>query len=193
LGVSGEAGEGVFISSPREGEARQLGKVASSRRSTPEGRHPPTKPRLPYRDAMAGITVSIEINAPIERVWDRLSDLSSHSEWMQDAESIEFLTELREGVGTAIRVVTRVGPLRTADILEVTAWEPPSTLAVLHRGVVTGVGRFALTEIDTGTRFAWSETLSFPRWAGGPITGIAARPVLRSIWRRNLVRFRDRF
>ncbi len=184
---------GVFISSPREGEARQLGKVASSRRSTPEGAAPTNQAGLPYRDAMAGITVSIDINAPIERVWDRLSDLSSHSEWMQDAESIEFLTERREGVGTAIRVMTRVGPLRTADILEVTAWEPPSTLAVLHRGVVTGVGRFALTEIDTGTRFAWSETLSFPWWAGGPIAGIAARPVLRSIWRRNLVRFRDRF
>jgi carbon monoxide dehydrogenase subunit G len=142
---------------------------------------------------MTGITVSIDINAPIEQVWDRLSDLSSHSEWMQDAESVEFLTQRREGIGTMLRVLTRVGPLRTADILEVTEWTPPSTIAVVHRGVVAGVGRFELTATNAGTRFAWTETILFPWWAGGPIIAFLGRPILRALWKENLARFRDRF
>ncbi len=60
-------------------------------------------------------------------------------------------------------------------------------MAIRHEGLVTGTGEFTLSEIDEGaTRFAWHEVLSFPWYFGGPLGEIAAAPILRAIWRRNL-------
>ncbi len=139
---------------------------------------------------MPRITVSVDIEAPLDRVWEAAADLASHHEWMADAESIEFLTEQRRGVGTRLRVATRVGPLRTSDVMEVTEWDEPHRIGVHHQGLVSGHGAFELTVVDGGTRFTWQERLSFPWYLGGPLAGWAAAPVLGWIWRRNLRRLK---
>lgn len=135
---------------------------------------------------MARITQHVDIAAPLDRVWAAAADLASHAEWMADAESIEFLTDSRAGVGTTMRVATVVGPLRTTDVMEVTEWVEGRTIGVDHRGLVTGTGRFELTPVAAATRFTWTEDLTFPLWLGGPITAFFAKPVLGWIWRRNL-------
>ncbi len=126
------------------------------------------------------------IAAPIDRVWAEAADLPSHVEWMADAESIEFLGDAKRGVGTRMRVETVVGPLRTADIMEVTEWVEESTIGVRHQGLVSGEGRFELSEVDGGVRFTWTEELTFPWYLGGGFTAQVAKPVLGWIWRRNL-------
>jgi uncharacterized protein YndB with AHSA1/START domain len=140
------------------------------------------------------IETSIDIPAPIERVWDDIADLASHVEWMADAESITFTTGQSSGVGTRMEVLTKVGPLRLTDVMTFTEWEPPHRMAIRHQGLVTGVGEFQLEPIASGgTRFTWREDLSFPIWLGGPVTEFFAAPVLNAIWKRNLGRLRARF
>ena len=141
---------------------------------------------------MARITVSVDIAAPLETVWGEAADLASHAEWMADAESIEFETPQRSGVGTRMRVATAVGPLRTTDLMEVVEWEEGRSIGVHHRGVVTGTGRFTLAPVGGATRFTWTEELTFPWYLGGPLTALAASPVLAWIWRRNLHGLRRR-
>lgn len=141
---------------------------------------------------MTSVAVSVLIDAPVERVWRELADLAAHAEWMADAGSIEFVGDSRRGVGTVMRVATRVGPLRTTDVMEVVEWRERESIGVVHRGLVTGSGRFQLTLLPGGTRLEWSERLSFPWWLGGTITARAARPILRSIWRRNLTGLKRR-
>ena len=139
------------------------------------------------------VIVSVDINAPLDAVWGEAADLASHVEWMADAETIRFLSESREGVGTKMAVETRVGPLTTTDIIEVTEWTEPSTIGVVHSGVVTGTGAFELQPIsETMTRFRWREQLDLPWYFGGPIGNIVARPVFGWIWRRNLERLKAR-
>jgi len=135
---------------------------------------------------MARITCSVDIAAPFDRVWEAAADLGSHAEWMADARSIEFLTESESGIGTRMKVLTVVGPLRTTDLMEVTEWEDHRAIGVRHTGLVTGSGRFTLAPIAGATRFTWSESLTFPLWLGGPLTALLATPVLTWIWRRNL-------
>lgn len=135
---------------------------------------------------MARITQYVDIDAPLDVVWAAASDLATHDRWMADAESIVFLSDSRSGPGTVMSVRTVVGPLRTTDIMEVTEWEERRAIGVRHEGLVTGSGRFELAPMAGGTRFTWTEDLTFPWWLGGPVTAFFARPVLGWIWRRNL-------
>ncbi len=140
------------------------------------------------------VRVSIDIPAPRQAVWDDVAVIESHREWMSDAERIDFLTDETAGVGTEIAVLTRVGPFRTTDRMTFTEWQPPATMAVEHRGLFTGFGRFSLDPIDDDrTRFSWEEVIRFPWYLGGPIAAAFAQPILRRIWRKNLTRLRDRF
>ena len=142
---------------------------------------------------MSTIRTTTRIDAPPDQVWSSLSDISTHVEWMADAEAIRFTTDQREGVGTTFDCDTRVGPLRLVDRMEITSWEPGRRMGVRHVGLVTGSGEFTLTPVGVGaTEFAWEETLRFPWWLGGPLGALAASPVLRLIWRGNLRRLKDR-
>lgn len=135
---------------------------------------------------MARVTQSIDINAPIDAVWREAADLGSHAEWMADAETIDFETDQRSGIGTTMVVKTVVGPFRLTDIMEVTGWEDQRAIAVRHTGLVTGEGIFTLAPSPGGTRFTWTEELTFPWYLGGAITAFFAKPILGFIWRRNL-------
>jgi carbon monoxide dehydrogenase subunit G len=139
---------------------------------------------------VARIRVKTTIDAPPRHVWRRLADIADHVSWMADAASIRFTGDQRSGVGTTFECETRVGPLRTLDVMEITEWRERRSMGVTHRGLVTGTGRFSLARARRGrTRLTWDEDLRFPWWLGGLIGSVLARPVLRAVWRGNLRRF----
>jgi Polyketide cyclase / dehydrase and lipid transport len=138
---------------------------------------------------MTRIRVRATIDAPRGTVWRRLADIADHVHWMADARAIRFTGERRSGVGTTLECETRIGPLRTTDVMEVTEWRRGRSLGVRHTGVVSGVGRFVLGRSRRGrTRITSDERLRFPWWLGGPVAGLVAGPVLRLVWRGNLRR-----
>lgn len=143
---------------------------------------------------MARIRVAVTIPASRRRVWADISDLSTHTEWMADAEAIRFVTARRQGVGTVFDCDTRLGPFRLVDRMEVVSWQPGREIGIRHRGVVTGEGRFRLRRAGRRhTRFTWDERLRFPWWMGGPIGAWLGAAPLRLVWRRNLERLAARF
>lgn len=139
---------------------------------------------------MSRIRVSINISAPIERVWQIVEPVERHVDWMADAESIDFVTDQRRGVGTSFLCRTKVGPIRLTDKMRITRWEPNRAMGVEHVGLVTGSGEFTLSALDNArTRFVWEEKLTFPWWLGGPLGAfVGGKIVLRAIWRANLRR-----
>lgn len=156
---------------------------------------------------MPRLTVRIELPASPEEVWEDISDVASHVEWMHDAYSIEFTSERTSGAGTTFDCETRVGPFRLTDRMRITRWAPARAMGVEHEGLVRGTGEFTLRPVqrrsgegprlrrrrEVHTRFVWSERLRFPWYFGGPLGALAARPVLRLVWRRNLRNLRARF
>ena len=138
---------------------------------------------------MAGITVSVEIDAPTDRVWEVVEPVERHVDWMADAVAIRFTGEQTRGIGTTFECDTKVGPITLVDKMEITDWEPGERMGVRHSGVVTSSGHLTLEPIDLGrrTRFTWTEELVFPWWLGGPLGAlVGGRVVLGAIWRRNL-------
>jgi hypothetical protein len=145
------------------------------------------------------VQVSVHVRASPDEVWRTLGDVASHVDWMLDAEAIRFTSRRRSGVGTTFDCDTRIGPFRLTDRMEITEWRPGKAMGVRHVGVVTGTGRFSLASggrlrrrSRRGTRVTWEERLRFPWWLGGPVGALGAAPVLRAVWRRNLVNLRQK-
>lgn len=138
------------------------------------------------------IRICTTIAAPPADVWHAVEHIESHTEWMLDAESIEFRGEPHAGVGAEFDCVTRVGPLHTTDRFVVTRWDPGEAMGIEHCGAVTGVGEFRLHPRADGARteFCWEETLTFPWWLGGVAGERLGRPVLQRIWEGNLRRLK---
>ena len=142
---------------------------------------------------MTRIHVAADYAAPPATVWAAVEQVDTHVDWMADAEVIRFMTDRTEGVGTRFECVTKVGPIRLTDRMEITEWDPGRSMGVRHTGLVTGDGRFTITPLDGGRRsqFAWDEDLTFPWWLGGRAgAAIGGRTVMRRIWVGNLERLR---
>jgi hypothetical protein len=137
---------------------------------------------------MTRIAITRAVPVSHDRVWEAIANLASHTEWMKDAETLEFVTDQRRGKGTRMEVVTVVGPFRTIDVMEVVGWDEGQSIEVAHRGLITGRGILAVQPRGDGALVSWQEELTFPWWLGGPITAWLARPVLAAIWRGNLER-----
>ena len=114
-------------------------------------------------------------------VWQYLSDISSHVDWMHDAVSIEFSSEQRAGIGTSFVCSTAVGPLKTQDVMTITEWIPEQKMGVSHLGLVSGSGFFEITENGAGSKFSWDETLTFPWFFAGRLGEIVAKPILNQL------------
>jgi uncharacterized protein YndB with AHSA1/START domain len=137
------------------------------------------------------IRITADYDAPPATVWAAVEQVDTHVDWMADAEVIRFMTDRTEGVGTRFECITKVGPVRLTDRMEITEWDPGRTMGVRHTGLVTGRGRFTIDPLDDGrrSRFAWEEDLTFPWWLGGRVgAAIGGRTVLRRIWVGNLRR-----
>ncbi len=146
-----------------------------------------------YRLGMARVKVHTEIDRSASEVWGDLVDISSHVEWMADAEAIRFTSTETQGVGTTFECDTVVGPFRLTDVMEVTAWVPERRMGVRHVGVVTGSGDFTLFPLDDSrTRFEWEEKLDFPWYLGGRVGEFFGSYVLGWVWRGNLRRLKHR-
>ena len=135
---------------------------------------------------MSRVRVATFINASRGEVWEAVRDIASHTQWMEDAVGIRFTSAKHEGVGTTFDCDSRLGPFRLTDRMEVTEWSPGRVMGVKHVGAVTGVGRFTLKRRKGGTVFVWKETLTFPRWMGGPIGAAVAAPLFKRMWKKNL-------
>lgn len=138
---------------------------------------------------MSAIRIEVLIDASPEEIWSYVEQIDRHVEWMADAESIRFHEARRTGVGTGTRYecVTRFGPIRLTDQMEITRWEPHRAMGVRHSGIVTGDGQFEIEPVNAiTTRFRWQEDLRFPWYMLGRVGGLIGRPVMTAVWRRNL-------
>tara|TARA_Y100000746_G_C15148121_1_gene303743 strand:- start:28 stop:477 length:450 start_codon:yes stop_codon:yes gene_type:complete len=138
------------------------------------------------------IDVSVTISRRPAEVWAYVKNIESHTEWMLDADAIRITSSTASGTGTRFDCDTKIGPFRLVDRMEITAWEDNKLMGVSHQGIVSGWGQFSLEQAGPdGTIFRWAESLKFPWYLGGRLGQIAARPVLRWVWNRNLAQLKE--
>ena len=142
---------------------------------------------------MAHLQVKRFIAAPPERVWAVIEALERQGEWMADVRRLEVTTAQKRGAGAVMRVTSTLFGLPVVrDVMEITAWEPPRRMDVLHRGHFHGTGSFELQPFAGGTIFTWIEDFRPPL---GPVGELAfrlvVRPHLRRVFGRSLVNLKS--
>jgi uncharacterized protein YndB with AHSA1/START domain len=122
---------------------------------------------------MSAVTVSVEVDAPAERVWEAISDPRNLPRWDRHIAHVEGApaTGLREGT----RYVTemRFVGVRAKIRVQVLEWKPPHRATFRLRGVLAGT--VTSTVEPLGPDRSRLEHVVDYRFKGGPIGALAAR------------------
>jgi hypothetical protein len=123
---------------------------------------------------------SIDLPCPPTEAWEVLTRWERQVDWMLDADEIVVRSEQRSGVGVRLDVRTRLFQIPAfTEPMEVTAWDPPRSLAIAHGGLVAGRGSWVLAPIDGCTRFTWTEDVELRV----PIVGVLAAAIYAPVMR----------
>jgi len=87
---------------------------------------------------------------------------------------------------------TKIGPLKLADTMVITEWEPHMKIVVEHTGrVILGKGVFNVKEIsDDETEFLWQEITPIPFGQLGKIGFFIVKPILNTMFGMSLKRLK---
>jgi len=142
---------------------------------------------------MARLDLRIFIRATPERVWEVISDLGGQEKWMVDVRRLEVTSEVKIGVGTVIEVTSELFGLPVVhDVMEITAWEAPRELGIVHRGQFTGTAAFWLVPLGGGTVFRWCEDFRPPLGPLGELAfALVVGPHLRRVFGRSMENVRQ--
>lgn len=124
---------------------------------------------------LSHLSLTIEINKPVETVWKLLVDWKSQSNWMLQTKVWSELDQdktVKNGKGVLVFAFTGLFPklypklrLGILDTMEVTKWKPPLLCEVVHIGrVIRGTGKFELKRKRNRTVFHWQEELIAPTY-----------------------------
>ena len=124
------------------------------------------------------VTMSVDIDAPPERVWEFLVEPEKARAWFHALEVYEWTSE-RSGVGSTFHWFERSGG-REYDIdFKTTEWEPPHVFGFT---MVSGDffksydERWEIEATEDGSRFTFNDRIEFPYGPLGSIIGwFAAR------------------
>lgn len=132
------------------------------------------------------IRLEATLPAPVERAWQELADWQAYPHWMPDVAWVRPVGPQR-GLGMRLAVRTRVlGIPLVTDTMAVTAWEPPTRMAISHQGLVRGSAEWLLEPAGDGTLFRWIEELRMAPPLLGEVALTIYRPILIRTFRRSI-------
>lgn len=139
---------------------------------------------------MTRVVYSVDIGAPVERVWAAAVDWRGQDRWVP-------MTTVRAGkqsgiaVGGEIAAYTGVGPVGFLDTMTITRWDTGRRVDVLHTGsFVRGIGILAVKPLGANrSRFYWAEDLDLPLGIVGQIGWQFLKPGLSVVMRSALGKF----
>ncbi len=111
---------------------------------------------------MSRIEKSIEIEAPLERVFNYIKDLERQPEWMPNIKSHIITSDRKEGVGITTHCITEEGGRRIEWDSEVTEWEENRKIAWECKPPLKNKGSFTLEPTDKGTKVIFEMEYELP-------------------------------
>jgi uncharacterized protein YndB with AHSA1/START domain len=137
-------------------------------------------------------TCSIEIEAPIQRVFDYLHDPRKQTLWLKGLEATEYPPDYDPDHPLGASFTQKINEGRHVQVYDgrITAFERPKHLGVrLSSSAVTAVVDYRLTRLKIVTRVDFSSELTFKSIAFRTMATLS-RPLLRGILEEQLRRLK---
>jgi hypothetical protein len=136
------------------------------------------------------LVLDVVVDATPETVFAAVTDWPAQGRWMLGTD-VRPVGGPAQEVGGRLEAWTGTGPVGFLDTMEITRWDPPYRVDVLHTGrVVRGTGTMEVVALPDGrSRFVWSEDLDLPLGALGRIGWPVVRPAFAAGVRRSLREF----
>jgi uncharacterized membrane protein len=110
---------------------------------------------------------SIDIKAPLETVFEYLTDISSHPEWVKWTKQAEITSLEKKGLGVTTSEVMQVGPRKERVESIVTEYKPEEFFTRRHTRGMEMTDRLSVVKTGDGTKVAWSVDYVPPMGAMG--------------------------
>jgi hypothetical protein len=143
-----------------------------------------------HRGAVGAVSVKVDVDLPVSLAFDRATDWSRQGQWIPST-TVRVVQGDGRSVGSRIEAFTGVGRLGFLDVMEVTGWDAPNRVDVMHVGrLVRGPGAFEFQPLPSGgTELTWSEGLQLPLGRVGRLIWPLLRPWAAGLLRIALRRF----
>ena len=134
--------------------------------------------------------MAITIDAPVDEVWDMVSDIERQPLWMEEMKAVRLRSPGPIGVGTRGEADVRIFLVGVVDAVEVDVYDPPTRFGIRHVGTFAGGGLITLEAIDAKrTLVRWDERLVPPIF---PHLGqLLQKPIMGAIFQADLERLRE--
>lgn len=133
---------------------------------------------------------AITIDAPIDEVWDTVTDVERQPLWMAEMKAVRLRSPGPVGLGTRGEADVRIFLVGIVDLVEVDVYDPPTRFGIRHVGTYGGEGRITLEPIDgRRTLVRWDERLVPPLFPN--LGQLLQKPVLGAIFQADLERLRE--
>ncbi len=134
--------------------------------------------------------MAIAIDAPIDAVWEAVSDIERQPLWMREMRSVRLLTAGPVGIGTRGEADVRIFLVGVVDPVEIDRYDPPVAFGIRHVGIFAGSGRIALEALDARrTLVRWDERLVPPVFPN--LGQLVQKPILGAIFQADLERLKE--
>jgi hypothetical protein len=109
------------------------------------------------------LTIRVEVGVPAEAAFRAVTDWAGQSDWVAFT-SVQVRRGDGRSVGSDIAAFTGFGRFGFLDVMEITRWEPPELVEVVHYGkLVRGPGAIRVEKVsDTRAVIVWQEWLHLP-------------------------------
>ena len=99
---------------------------------------------------------SIDIKAPREKVFEYITDVETHPEWVKWAKDVEVTSPGKVGVGATDVMVMQVGPRKETVEEIVTEYKGGQLFTRRHTRGMQMTDRLAVVPVGDMTKVAWS-------------------------------------
>ena len=93
---------------------------------------------------------SVEINAPVEKVWSLIDKLEEWPQWMQSIKKIERVSEGPLAVGSQLSVTAKVSRLTVNLLMTISEFVPERSVVMQGKALGTKLTRFYFLEPVNG-------------------------------------------
>ena len=136
------------------------------------------------------LSLSVEIDATQQEVFDKVVDWESQGEWMLGTK-VKGTKNNGQGLGGEIVAWTGFWKIGFNDPMVITKWIEPNIVDVTHLGkIVKGTGSMIVERIDENkSRFIWSESINLPLGLLGKLGWFFIKPLFASGIKYSLNKF----